>query len=183
MRFKAIVRTSALLLTFFGFAATAGAQMRIVTPSPCLPFGGTIYGWHNGDSWYGVGDFTFGKRTLHATVVDPNTGFTDKVDIWLGTEEATFTFASGEKITLMTDFVTEHQTDAGGSQGVYHVNETGSFAKGTGRFRGAWGRFNLQGPFGPGVSLPSNITPDANDGFFWIGQYNGTICGLKGNFQ
>jgi hypothetical protein len=28
------------------------------------------------------------------------------------------------------------------------VNETGYFARGTGRFRHAWGRFNLQGPFG-----------------------------------
>jgi hypothetical protein len=180
---KTVVLISALLLMVLGLAASSVAQMQLPTQSQCLPFGGTIYGWHNGDSWYGAGDFTVGKKIMHATVVDPNTGFTDKVDIWLGTEEATFTFASGEKITLMTDFVTEHQTDAAGTQGVYHVNETGSFAKGTGRFRGAWGRFNLQGPFGTGVSLPSNITPDVNDGWFWIGQYNGTICGLKGNFQ
>jgi hypothetical protein len=62
------------------------------------------------------------------------------------------------------------------------VNETGYFARGTGRFKHAWGRFNLQGPFGWGVTLPPNISPDANDGLFWIGQYNGTICGLKGAF-
>jgi len=52
------------------------------------------------------------------------------------------------KIVLMTDFVTEHQSDPGGGLGVFHVNETGYFARGTGRFRHAWGRFNLQGPFG-----------------------------------
>lgn len=180
---KAIFLLSVVAFVVAGIAASAGAQVRHQGSSQCLPFGGTIYGWHNGDSWYGVGDFTFGKKTMHATVTDPNTGFTDKVDIWLGTEEATFTFATGEKITLMTDFVTEHQTDAAGTGGVYHVNETGSFAKGTGRFQHAWGRFNLQGPFGPGVSLPDNITPAANDGWFWIGQYTGTICDLKGNFQ
>lgn len=55
----------------------------------CVPFGGTIYGWHNGDSWYGVGDFTVAKDVMHATVTDPNTGFTDFGDIWIGTEEAT----------------------------------------------------------------------------------------------
>ncbi len=170
-------------LAVSGMLLSANAQERGGMSSQCLPFGGTVYGWHNGDSWYGVGDFTFGKKTLHATVVDPNTGFTDNGDIWLGTEEATFTFANGDKVTLMTDFVTEHQTDAAGTQGVYHVNETGSFARGTGRFHHAWGRFNLQGPFGWGVTLPSKITAGPNDGFFWIGQYNGTICGLKGNFE
>jgi len=182
MRIKAIVLMSVLCVVS-AMVLTASAQEKAVMPSQCLPFGGTIYGWHNGDSWYGIGDFAFGKKILHATVEDPNTGFEDKGDIWLGTEEATFTFGSGEKVTLMTDFVTEHQTDAAGTQGVYHVNETGSFARGTGRFRHAWGRFNLQGPFGWGVSLPSKITPGPNDGFFWIGQYNGTICGLQGNFQ
>ncbi|HEV2468192.1 MAG TPA: hypothetical protein VGS78_03285 [Candidatus Sulfotelmatobacter sp.] len=179
---KAILLTIALLF-MVGIAARAGAQTRSETPSQCVPFGGTIYGWHNGNSWFGVGDFTFGKKILHASVEDPNTGFDDKGDIWLGTEEATLTFASGEKITLMTNFVTEHQTDAAGTQGVYHVNETGSFARGTGRFQRAWGRFNLQGPFGSGIILPSNITPGTNDGWFWIGQYNGTVCGLKGDFQ
>lgn len=143
-----------------------------------MPFGGTIYGWHNGDAWYGQGDFTFGRLTLHATVEDPNTGFADMGDTWLGTEEATFTFGKGEQITLMTSFVTEHQTDAAADSGVFHVNETGYFAKGTGRFRHAYGRFNLQGPFGPGTRLPSEITPGPNDGLFWIGQYNGTICGV-----
>jgi hypothetical protein len=177
---KALVLAS-IFLMFLGFALTAAAQTR--PDSQCLPFGGTIYGWHNESSWYGVGDFTFGKKTLHATVIDPNTSFTDKGDLWLGTEEATLTFPTGEKITLLTDFITEHQTDAGGSQGVYHVNEIGSFARGTGRFQHAWGRFTQQGPFGRGVSLPSTVTPGVNDGMFWIGQYYGTVCGLRADFQ
>ena len=179
---KAIVLISGLLLMLVGLAPSTSAQAQTRIPSQCVPFGGTIYGWHNGDSWYGVGDFTFGRKIMHATVSDPNTGFTDNGDTWLGTEEATFTFASGEKITLMTDFVTEHQTDPAGTQGVYHVNEIGYFARGTGRFQHAWGRFTLQGPFGFGVALPTNITPGTNDGLFWIGQYNGSICGLTGNF-
>ncbi|HZS95228.1 MAG TPA: hypothetical protein VFA40_00505 [Terriglobales bacterium] len=126
-----------------------------------------------------MGDFTVAKDVMHATVTDPNTGFTDLGDIWLGTEEATFDFGKGNKIVLMTDFVTEHQSDPGGGLGVFHVNETGYFARGTGRFRHAWGRFNLQGPFGPGVALPTTIEPGLNDGLFWIGQYVGTICGVK----
>lgn len=110
---------------------------------------------------------------------EPTIDTSDLGDIWIGKEEATFTFARGEKITLMTDFVTEHQTDSGGDQGVFHVNETGYFDRGTGRFKGAWGRFNLQGPFGRGVMLPAEISPGTNDGLFRIGQYNGTICGLR----
>jgi len=74
---------------------------------------------------------------MHATITDPNTGFTDMGDIWLGTEEATFTFANGDKITAMTDFITEHMTDPGGVQGVLHVDETGYFSKGTGHLRKA----------------------------------------------
>jgi len=177
---KAIVLMSALLM-LVSMALSAGAQAQSRIPSPCVPFGGTIYGWPNGDSWYGVGDSTFGRKIMHATVLDPNAGFTDNGDIWLGTEEATFTLASGEKITLMTDFVSEHQTDPAGTQGVYHLNEIGYFARGTGRFQHAWGRFTLRGPFGWGVTL-TNITPGTNDGLFWVGQYNGSICGLAGNF-
>jgi hypothetical protein len=116
---------------------------------------------------------------MHASVTDPNTGLTDFGDTWLGTEEATFDFGKGDTIVLMTEFVTEHQTDSGGAQGVFHVNETGYFARGTGRFKHAWGRLNLQGPFGPGVTLPKSVEPGPNDGFFWIGQYMGTICGVK----
>jgi hypothetical protein len=174
MRFgRAFASLSAFALLLLATVFPAAAQEH------CVPFGGTIYGWHYGDAWYGVGDFSVGGNVMHATVKDPNTAFTDMGDIWIGKEEATFSFGKGEKITLMTDFVTEHQTDSGGDQGVYHVNETGYFDRGTGRFKGAWGRFNLQGPFGPGVMLPAEITPGVNDGLFWIGQYNGTICGLR----
>ncbi len=163
---------SALALVFVAMTPVAIAQ------DQCVPFGGTIYGWHKGNSWFGVGDFDFGKLALHATVTDPITSVVSRGDILLGTEEATFSFANGDKITLITSFVTEHQTDSAGAGGVYHVNETGYFARGTGRFKQAWGRFNLQGPFGPGVKLPDDIKPGENDGKLWIGQYNGTICGL-----
>jgi hypothetical protein len=170
---NSFVLIAALALMFLALGSTAFAE------DQCVPFGGTIYGWHNGGSWYGVGDFTVGKTVLHAKITDPNTGLTDMGDIWLGTEEATFDFGHGNKITAMTSFVTEHQTDPAGLTGVFHVNETGSFARGTGAFKHAWGRFNLQGPFGPGVKLPETVTAGPNDGLFWIGQYNGTICGVK----
>jgi hypothetical protein len=174
------MKVSRILIALSALAlGVVAAAPKAVAQDQCVPFGGTIYGWHS-DAWYGVGDFTVGKNVMHATVADPNTGLTDMGDTWLGTEEATFTFANGDKITAMTEFITEHMTDPGGAQGVIHVDETGYFSKGTGRFKNAWGRFNLQGPAGPGVKLPATITPDANDGFFWIGQYNGTICGVSG---
>jgi hypothetical protein len=173
---RILIALSALALGVVAAVPKAGAQ------DQCVPFGGTIYGWHS-DAWYGVGDFTVGKNVMHATIADPNTGFTPMGDVWLGAEEATFTFANGDKITAMTDFITEHMTNLGDPNAVFHVNETGYFAKGTGRFKNAWGHFSLQGPFGPGVTLPANITvPDDpnKDGMFWIGQYNGTICGVSG---
>lgn len=172
---RVLFALSALALGLVEAMPQADAQAQ------CVPFGGTIYGWHNNGSWHGIGDFTVGKETMHATVADPNTGLTKMDDIWLGTEEATFTFENGDQITAMTSFITEHMTDPGGVQGVLHVDETGYFSKGTGRFKNAWGRFNLQGPFGPGVKLPASITPDINDGRFWIGQYFGTICGVSGS--
>jgi len=174
MRLCRLLALIAVALLLFSLAVPA-----VIAQEQCVPFGGTIYGWHFGDSWYGVGDFTVGKVVMPANVTDPNTGFDDKGDIWLGTEEATLDFGNSGKITLMTEFVTEHQTDAAANQGVFHVNETGYFARGTGRFKHAWGRFNLQGPFGPGVQLPNKIQPGSNDSLFWIGQYVGTICDVK----
>jgi hypothetical protein len=164
----------AVLIILLGLLGTFAAAQE-----QCVPFGGTIYGWHNGPSWFGTGDFAVGKNLMHADVVDPNTGLTQAGDIWLGTEEATADFGNGDKITLMTDFITEHMNDAASTSGVFHVNETGYFAKGTGRLKNAWGRFNLQGPFGPGVKLPESIQPGTNDGLFWIGQYVGSICGVE----
>lgn len=145
----------------------------------CVPFGGTIYGWHNGKAWYGEGDFNVGRKTMHASVVDTNTGVERYGDMWLGTETAVFDFGGGDKIELLTQFVTEHHTDAVAKDGLFHVNEIGSFANGTGRFKNGWGHFSSQGPFGPGVTLPPTIKPGTNDGMFWIGQYNGMICGVK----
>lgn len=45
-------------LGFLGFSAPPAAA-----DDACLPFGGTIYGWHDTatDSWYGVGEFTVGQ--------------------------------------------------------------------------------------------------------------------------
>lgn len=67
-------------------------------------------------------------------------------------------------------------TDAAG---VFHVNENGTFAKGTGRFQNAYGHFNSQGPFGPGVTLPAaKSKAPAGMSMFWIGHYDGTICNV-----
>ncbi len=163
----------ALVIAFFFMSlASSFAQ------DNCVPFGGTIYGWHNGKTWYGEGNFTIGRKTLHANVVDVNTGNSKQGDMWLGTETATFDFGNGDKLDLMTEFVTEHQTDAVSAAGLFHVNEIGYFANGQGKFKNAWGRFASQGPFGPGVKLPPEIKPGQNDGLFWIGQYNGMICGV-----
>ncbi len=142
----------------------------------CQPFGGTLYGWNTGKAWVGEGDFTIGRRVLHATVSDVNTGVEKHGDMWWGTETATFDFGKGNTVDLLTEFTTEHMTDA---SGVFHVNEIGTFANGKGQFRNAYGHFNSQGPFGTGVVLPTGkAKPPAGVKMFWIGHYDGTICGV-----
>lgn len=157
-----------LLLVFSGTAAGQDG---------CRPFGGTLYGWHDGKAWVGEGDFMIGSEKLHAKVVDVNTGLEKHNDLWSGTETATFDFGEGNRLELLTEFTTEHMKD---SAGVFHVNEIGAFANGTGRFRKASGHFNSQGPFGPGVRLPAGkVNPPAGASMYWIGQYDGTICGIR----
>ncbi len=142
----------------------------------CKPFGGTLYGWHDGKAWVGEGDFTFGNEVLHAKVVDANTALEKHGDMWWGTETATFDFGHGNTVQLLTEFTTEHMTSP---SGVFHVNEVGTFANGKGRFRKAVGHFNSHGPFGPSVVLPAGkVTVPAGMTMFWIGHYDGTLCGV-----
>jgi hypothetical protein len=141
----------------------------------CTPFGGTLYGWHDGKAWIGEGDFLVGKQVLHAKVVDVNNTLEKHGETWWGTETATFTFTAGDKVQLITEFTTEHMTNAAG---VFHVNENGTFANGTGRFRTASGHFTSQGPFGPAVVLPRGKEPPTKMAMYWIGHYSGTICGV-----
>lgn len=169
-RFALLVAV-AVMVFVFGTALLAQEQ--------CVPFGGTIYGWHSGKAWIGEGDFTIGQQTEHAKVVDTNTSLVRAGNMWRGTETAVFDFGNGNKIELMTEFVTEHQTDAVSATGLFHVNEVGYFKNGTGKLKNAWGRFSSQGPFGPGVTLPAEVKPTENDGMFWIGQYTGNVCGVS----
>lgn len=184
MKLTSVLCAIALLAACPAVAGTEpDLEAQVLGPEEgCVPFGGTIYGWHDGEtgSWYGEGDFTVGRKVRHATVVDPNTGFEDFGPVWIGTETAKFDFGRGDAIDLMTEFVCEVDLEKLASpDAIFHVNETGYFANGKGRFKNAWGRFNLQGPFGPGVKLPQRIVPGRNDGMFWIGQYVGTICDVR----
>ncbi|MHB8799862.1 MAG: hypothetical protein ACYDBY_15495 [Thermoanaerobaculia bacterium] len=184
MKVTSVLCTIALLAcpALAGTGPDQEAQVR-ETSEACVPFGGTIYGWHDTptDSWYGVGDFTVGRQVLHATIVDPNTGFEDLGPVWIGTETAKFDFGGGDGIDLMTEFVCElDPAKLESPDFMLHVNEAGYFANGRGRFKNAWGRFSSQGPGGTGFKLPSRIVPGQNDGGFWIGQYVGSICGVQG---
>ncbi len=153
------------------------SSMTVLAQDRCQPFGGTIYGWHTGKAWVGEGDFYVGVQKMHANIEDVNTGLEKHGDLWWGTETATFDFGNGNTVQLVTEFTTEHMQS---STGVFHVNENGGFANGTGRFRKAQGRFTSQGPFGPSVVLPAAKVANAPSGMamYWIGHYDGTICGV-----
>ena len=144
------------------------------------PFSGMIYAGLT-DTWHSVGDLTIGKKIYHATIVTATTSFIDDGDTWLGTETWTFDFGRGNTIQLMTHFVAEHITDAASEYGVFHVIELGAFANGTGVFKHAHGSLFAEGPFGPGVTIPENITlpPEAaGASWYWVGPSQGMICGV-----
>lgn len=172
-----------LILRLFSITALAVGVLALISSTAlaqegCIPFGGTVYGWHT-DNWYGTGHFTVGRKVLPANIVDVNTGFFDNGGVATGTEIATFDFGKGNKFQLNVDFIAEHLNDAISGSGVFDVKENGTFSKGTGMFKGAYGHWIMEGPFGPNVKLPDNIHPDPNSDMFWIGWYHGEICGLR----
>ena len=169
-------RTPSYLLLLFALVLLA-IPSTAVAQDQCVPFGGTLYAWHT-TAWIGSGELTVGRDVLHATINDVNTSVVKDGDVWRGTETATFDFGSGNTVDLLTDFVTEHMNDAAAGSGVFHVNEIGTFAHGTGVFKNVYGHFSSQGPFGPKVKLPDTIKPAEGADMFWIGQYHGMICGL-----
>lgn len=144
----------------------------------CVPFGGTVYGWHT-DNWYGTGEFLVDRKSRRGNIVDVYTGFFDNGGVATGTEIATFDFGNGDTFQLKVDFIVEHLNDSLTSNGVFDVRENGTFTKGTGMFKGAYGHWIMEGPFGPNIKLPNNIHPDPNSDMLWIGWYHGMICGMK----
>jgi hypothetical protein len=68
---------------------------------------------------YGAGDFTVAKNV--SMPVSPIPIRASPTLRTLGWEEAAFDFGKGDTIVLMTEFVTEHQTDAGARRGTPHA--------------------------------------------------------------
>ena len=177
-----------LLRKFFSLAVLAAGVLFLIAPPAqaqalcqCEPFSGTIYAGAT-DTWHMVGDFTIGKKVYHATILVANTSFIDDGDTWLGTETWTWDFGRGNTVQVMTHFVTEHMTDAASDSGVFHVIEQGTFVNGTGIFKHAYGNLLAEGPFGPGVKIPDNVTlpPEAaGASWFWVGPSQGMICSVN----
>jgi hypothetical protein len=166
---------------------TIGVLFLIASPAQaqgqcqCEPFSGTFYGGAT-DTWHAVADITIGNKVYHATILVVNTSSVDDGDILYATETWTLDFGRGNTIQLMTHAVAEHMTDAVAESGVFHVIELGTFANGTGVFKHAYGSLISTGPFGPGVTLPPDITlpPEAaGASWFWVGPSQGMICGMK----
>ena len=151
----------------------------------CVPFGGTVYGWHTEAGWVATGTFALGRESKQVGLMAVNTTPADydkNLYIWIGTEQHTYDFGHGNTFQSPVNYVAEHVNDAVSASGVFHVMEVGTISKGTGIFEHAYGHWTMQGPFGPSVILPSNIqVGQGGDGLYWIGQYHGTICGPKVN--
>jgi len=162
-------------LFIFLFAMAVGGL--VSAQNNCVAFGGTVYGWNPGDAWLATGNFYIDGKPYRISLVDINTSFADGGDVWTGTEAVTIDFGKGDKLLMSAEFVAEHMNDAASSSGVFHINEIGTFTKGSGRFKNAYGHWTMQGPFGPAVPLPIAPLPAANT--YWIGQYDGMLCGIK----
>jgi len=146
----------------------------------CVPFGGTIYGWHTPDAWLGTGTFALGPTTKHVNLRSVTTTLNDNGPTWTGSESVAIDFGGGNTLRMPGEFVAEGMTDqALAVWGVSHISEIGTFAKSTGMFRNAYGHWITEGPFGTNVKLPDFVkTTDDADGYYWIGQYHGTVCGM-----
>jgi hypothetical protein len=142
----------------------------------CLPISGTLYGYAT-DAWHMVADVTIGRKVYHATILSENTSFFDNGDSWQGTEHWTLDFGGGNTIELNPTFVSDHMTDPVAN---YTVIEIGTFTKGKGIFKHAFGSLFTLGPFGPNVKLPDNIqAPSGPDVWYFVGPFQGTMCGLN----
>jgi hypothetical protein len=164
---------------FLAAVLTVGLLLVIVPPAnaqgQCLPLSGTIYFWYT-DTWHGAAEFTIGRDVVHAAIVANNTSFIDGGDMALGTETWTVDFGKGHTVQVLTHFTIEHMADAVASSGVMHVIEIGTFTKGKGAFRKAYGNLTANGPFGPSVKLPDNIHPAPDSVMFAVTPTQGTIC-------
>lgn len=158
-------------------AAPAQAQAN------CAPFSGTIYGALSRSApgqpraWHMLGDFTIGREVFPATISVQMMSIVQDPDNWQGAETWTFDFGGGHTVQLVTSFVTEHMTNAGG---VWHIREVGTFVNGTGGFKHAFGNLTAEGPFGPGVILHGvEGLPMLDARYFWVAPSQGMICGMN----
>lgn len=144
--------------------------------SNCAPVSGTVYGAVYAKAWHLVGDFTIGRDVYPATIDVAMNRLKKDGDMWQGSETWTLDFGGGNAVQLVTSFVTEHMTNAGG---IFHIREVGTFINGEGAFTHMVGTITAEGPFGPAVKLPEGV-PLPTGSMYWVAPVQGIICGMNG---
>ncbi len=162
----------------FLLAAVLLATCGAFAQDHCMPMLATGHVTHplGPGVWSGNATVTFGEITLNGSVVieafaadnPPSDRGMTTTNARAGTELATFTFAAGETLLVLSHFETEHWLNGGG---VFHVNESGKIVGGTGStFEGVSGATTSHGAFWLefGPNGPTNVVADM--------VMKGTIC-------
>jgi uncharacterized membrane protein len=167
------MKTRSVLLLTAVLLATCGA----FSQDHCMPMLATGHITHplGPGVWSGNVTVTFGQITLDGQVSiaafsadNPPTDRGKGTNAVGGTELATFTFAEGQTLLVLSHYEVQHMVNG---EGVFHVNEAGKIIGGTGStFEGVLGATTSHGAFWLefGQNGPTNLAADM--------VLKGTIC-------
>jgi hypothetical protein len=142
-----------------------------------IPVSGTIYGvfdynFEGKGAWVGHALLSFGgKPPVAATFVDRNTSFGQKNNGAIyGTETISLNFTDGSgSFEILATF----NGTPGATANLYNLSETGTIARGTGRYLWASGHVTVHGPF---MFPDPTTTPGAPP---WISEIHGVVLGME----
>jgi hypothetical protein len=159
-----------------GFLVASAILLAQATGSPAMKVSGTIYGsydpaFEGNGAWVGNAVISLGgKPALKASMADRNTSFAQNKDGSIkGTETITLTFLDGSG-TLAID--ARFDGIPAKSPSLFTLRESGTIARGTGKYTNAAGSVKIDGPF---LFPDPDLTPGAA---LWIAEMKGSISGL-----
>jgi hypothetical protein len=173
------MKTRAHVLAVFlgGFLLVAAPLSTQATGNSATAVSGTIYGTYDpafegNGAWVGNAVISIGgKSALKASMADRNTSFAQNKDGSIkGTETITLTFLDGSG-TLAID--ARFDGIPAKSPSLFTLHESGTIARGTGKYAHAAGSVKIDGPF---LFPDSDLTPGTAP---WIAEMSGSISGLE----
>ena len=169
-------RILVLVILFGGFLLLA-APLSAQASKGTAPLLGTIYGTYDpafegNGAWVGNAVISVGgKAALKASMADRNTSFAQNADGSIkGTETITLTFLDGSG-TIAIDAKFDG-IPSSKSPSLFTLHESGTIARGTGKYSQAAGSVKVDGPF---LFPDPDLSPGAAP---WIAEMSGSVSGL-----